>query len=149
VIQARVPAGATSGPITVVTAAGPATSAAPFTVTAGDLPPATTTTAAETTTSASTTTTTTTTTTATTASPGAPSIAGTTPRSAAPGATVYIVGSELGGATSVTFGGVAASFNVSSGTIAAVVPASAATGPVVVTTPSGTAQSPAPFTVTR
>jgi uncharacterized repeat protein (TIGR03803 family) len=56
------------------------------------------------------------------------------------GATVTILGTNLTGATSVTFNGVAASFTVaSSGTaLKATVPSGATTGPVQLVTPSGT-----------
>ncbi len=72
------------------------------------------------------------------------------------GAPVTITGTNLSGATAVTFNGVnAASFSVvNSTTISAVLPASATTGLIVVTTPSGTATSttftvnPVPATVT-
>ncbi len=59
------------------------------------------------------------------------------------GATVEILGQNLTGTSSVTFDGVpATSFSVVSDTyITAIVPAGATTGPVVVTTPSGTMTS--------
>ena len=53
-------------------------------------------------------------------------------------ATVTILGSNLAGATRVTFNGKAASFSVAGGTIDAVVPPDATTGRVAVTTPAGT-----------
>jgi len=64
------------------------------------------------------------------------------------GASITIIGTNLTGATAVTFNGInAASFSVpNSTTINAVFPASATTGPIVVTTPSGTATSTS-FTV--
>jgi uncharacterized repeat protein (TIGR03803 family) len=60
-----------------------------------------------------------------------------------PGRTVQILGQSLTGTTSLTFNGVpATSFNVVSDTfMTAVVPAGATTGPVVVTTPTGTLTS--------
>jgi uncharacterized repeat protein (TIGR03803 family) len=64
------------------------------------------------------------------------------------GATVTILGTSLTGATSVTFNGVAAVFNVtSSSEVTTTVPAGATTGTVRVTTPSGTLTSNAPFRV--
>ena len=65
------------------------------------------------------------------------------------GSSVTILGRNLGGATSVTFGGTAAvSFTVQSdGAIVATVPAGALTGHVVVTTPAGAAASISVFTV--
>jgi uncharacterized repeat protein (TIGR03803 family) len=67
------------------------------------------------------------------------------------GATVQILGNNLGGASLVTFNGEAASFEASStGTeISATVPIGATTGLVQVVTPSGTLTSNAVFTVKR
>jgi hypothetical protein len=112
-IRAIVPATATTGPISVSTPAGTATSAQPFRV-ASD-----------------------------------PAITGFTPSGGSPGTTVEIVGANLTGVTSVRFGTVpAASFQVRSAQeIAAVVPNGAATGKITVTTPGGTASSPANFVV--
>jgi uncharacterized repeat protein (TIGR03803 family) len=73
---------------------------------------------------------------------------GTIPTSAASGARVQILGSDLTGATSATFNGTSATFTVASPTlINATVPAGATTGPVQVTTPSGTLVSNAVFRV--
>jgi len=65
------------------------------------------------------------------------------------GSTVEILGTDLTGATSVTFNGTPATFTVStSGTwISATVPAGATSGSVQVTTPSGTLQSNVAFDV--
>ena len=64
------------------------------------------------------------------------------------GAVVKILGTDLTGATSVTFNGTAADFDVvSSSLIAATVPAGATTGTVQVVTPSGTLASNVPFRV--
>jgi uncharacterized repeat protein (TIGR03803 family) len=55
------------------------------------------------------------------------------------GASIIILGTNLTGATSVSFNGVAASFTVVSSTeIEATVPADATTGPITVVTPGGT-----------
>ena len=74
----------------------------------------------------------------------APSISGISPASGPAGATVTISGSNLGGATAVSFNGTAAaSFSATASSISAVVPAAATAGPISVTTPGGTASSPA------
>ena len=66
------------------------------------------------------------------------------------GAAIKILGTNLTGASSVTFGGIPAHFTVASPTvIATAVPAGAATGNVQVTTPSGTLVSNVPFRVMR
>jgi uncharacterized repeat protein (TIGR03803 family) len=63
----------------------------------------------------------------------------TLPTSGEVGATVIILGTDLTGATSVTFDGTAAAFTVvSSSEITTTVPSGAATGEVRVTTPQGT-----------
>ena len=72
----------------------------------------------------------------------------TLPTSGKVGATVRILGTNLTGATSVTFNGTAAVFTVISPTlISTIVPAGATTGTVQVTTPSGTLTSNVSFTV--
>jgi uncharacterized repeat protein (TIGR03803 family) len=65
------------------------------------------------------------------------------------GAAVMILGTDLTGATSVTFDGIAAAFTVvSSSEITTTVPSGAATGNVQVTTPQGTLISNVNFRVT-
>jgi uncharacterized repeat protein (TIGR03803 family) len=65
-----------------------------------------------------------------------------------PGHYARILGTDLTGATSVTFNGVEAAFTVASPTeIDAIVPAHATTGTVQVTTPTGTLASNVPFRV--
>jgi len=78
----------------------------------------------------------------------APTLSGVNPSHGAPGTTVTLTGTNLTGATAVSFHGQAAfSFAVSGDTqIAAVVPSAATTGAIQVTTPSGSASS-ASFTV--
>jgi len=72
-----------------------------------------------------------------------------TPTSGLPGSSVTITGTNLLGATKVTFGGAAAAFIVNSDTqITATVPATGKTGKIAVTTPGGVATSAASFTVT-
>jgi hypothetical protein len=70
------------------------------------------------------------------------------PMSAAEGATVTITGTDLTGATSVKFGGVAAMhFSVKSGTrVTAVVPKGAKKGTISVTTTGGSSMSMEKFT---
>jgi uncharacterized repeat protein (TIGR03803 family) len=64
------------------------------------------------------------------------------------GASVRILGTDLRGATSVTFNGTAATFKVvSSSEITTTVPAGATTGPVEVVTPAGTLASNVNFRV--
>ncbi|MEY2466597.1 MAG: large repetitive protein [Verrucomicrobiota bacterium] len=107
-ITSTVPAGATSGPITVTTTNGSMTSGQIF-----YLPPA---------------------------------ITSFTPTNSAPGTRVTITGSNFTNASSVTFNGVAASFNVTNNTtIGATVPNGVITGPISVTTPGGTATSSGNF----
>jgi hypothetical protein len=70
------------------------------------------------------------------------------PSSGQVGAAVAITGQNFTGATAVRFNGLTASFTVNSATqITATVPAGATSGPISVTTPGGTAQSAATFTV--
>lgn len=65
------------------------------------------------------------------------------------GAVVTIAGTNFIGTNSVTFNGTLASFTVNSSTqMRATVPSGATTGPISVTTPSGTATTLAVFTVT-
>jgi hypothetical protein len=114
-IGATVPAGATTGPISVTTPNGTEYSSAVFTVTA----------------------------------PPPPTINSLSPTSGPVGTSVDVHGTNLSGATSVTFNGTAdPSFVVnSSSDISAHVPAGATTGPISITTPAGTANSSTPFTV--
>jgi uncharacterized repeat protein (TIGR03803 family) len=72
----------------------------------------------------------------------------TLPTSGRVGAAVGILGTNLAGATSVTFNGTAARFKVvSSSEITTAVPADASTGEVQVVTPKGTLLSNVPFRV--
>jgi hypothetical protein len=72
----------------------------------------------------------------------------TQPASGNAGAAVRILGSDLTGATSVTFNGTAATFTVVSRyLITTTVPDRASTGKVQVVTPSGTLSSNGPFRV--
>lgn len=69
--------------------------------------------------------------------------------SGAVGASIVILGSDLTGASAVTFNGKAAAFTVSSSTeIKATVPSGATSGTVKVTTPSGVLKSNVAFQVT-
>jgi len=115
-ITATVPLGATTGPISVTTPGGTATSSTDFTVT---IPPP-------------------------------PTITSFSPTSGPVGTSVTITGTNFSGATSVKFfDNVSATFTVDSSTqITATVPLGATTGPISVTTPSGTATSSTDFTVT-
>ena len=112
-ITTTVPAGATSGRVTVTTAAGTATSGDVFTVTT------------------------------------LPSITGFTPGTGGVGTRVGIDGANLNGTTAVRFNGVnAPTFTVDSAIhLTATVPPGASTGPIGVTTPSGSTDSAASFTV--
>ena len=66
------------------------------------------------------------------------------------GSSVIILGTNLNGATSVTFNGTAAVFTVVSNTeISTTVPTGATTGPVVVTAPSGILKSNQQFRIAR
>jgi IPT/TIG domain-containing protein/laminin G domain protein len=78
-----------------------------------------------------------------------PTITGFSPTSGPAGTSVTISGTNLTGASSVTFNGIAASYAVNSSTqITATVPSSASTGPISVSTGNGTAMSSTSFTVT-
>jgi len=81
-------------------------------------------------------------------STGLAPFAETLPTSGKAGASVVILGTDLTGATSVTFNGTAATYNVVSATeITAEVPAGATTGTVEVVTPGGTLDSNVVFRV--
>ena len=81
--------------------------------------------------------------------PPSPTITGFSPGSGPVGTTVTITGSNLSGATSVTFNGVSASVTTNTATkIVATVPSTATTGRIKVKTPDGTATSSGSFTVT-
>ena len=84
------------------------------------------------------------------AGPAAPQLGAFLPTSGPAGTLVTITGSNLTGATAVTFNGLAAaSFSVVSATqITATVPAGATSGPIGVATPGGVTSSIARFTVT-
>jgi hypothetical protein len=86
----------------------------------------------------------------TTPPPPAPTNIAFTPGSGTPGTTVTITGQYFTGATSVKFNGASASFTVDNdGQITATVPSNAASGPITVTTASGTgSSSPSAFQVT-
>ena len=74
----------------------------------------------------------------------------TQPTSGKVGAAVKILGTNLTGATSVTFNGTAAVFKVvSASLITTTVPTGATTGKVKVTTPKGTLKSNVVFRVTK
>jgi IPT/TIG domain len=79
----------------------------------------------------------------------APTITSFSPPAGGVGASVTIAGQNLSSATSVTFAGTSATFTISNSgrRITAIVPAGAASGPIAITTSSGTAVSAAPFTV--
>ena len=72
----------------------------------------------------------------------------TLPHSGTVGEVIRILGTDLTGATSVSFNGTPAAFNVVSATeITATVPAGATTGKIRVTTPGGALFSGGPFLV--
>jgi hypothetical protein len=78
----------------------------------------------------------------------APTIASVLPTSGGIGAAVTITGTNLTGATRVTFNDTAANYTVDSATeLTAIVPAGATTGSIAVTKPGGTATSATSFTV--
>ena len=110
-IKATVPAGATTGPISVVTPAGTTHSSTPFKL--------------------------------------LPKITGFTPTGGVAGASVVITGTNFTGATAVKIGTIPApSFTVDLDTqITLLVPATAVSATLSVTTPDGTATSSSIFTV--
>src|SRR5271156_2468313 len=78
----------------------------------------------------------------------APSIIGYQPTSGNAGSSIVVSGSGFTGATTVTVGGVTASFVINSDTqITLTLPASAISGQIVVTPPIGSATSSAPMTI--
>jgi hypothetical protein len=78
----------------------------------------------------------------------APTITSFAPTSGPVGTSVVITGTNLTGATAVTFNNVTATFTVNSATqITATVPATATTGKIKVTTPGGSVTSTADFVV--
>jgi IPT/TIG domain len=80
--------------------------------------------------------------------PAVPTVSSFTPGSGAVGTVVTVTGTNFGGVTAVTFGGVAAAPTVVSSTQArATVPADAKTGKIGVTTPDGSGLSAAVFKV--
>ncbi|HEX8101080.1 MAG TPA: IPT/TIG domain-containing protein [Solirubrobacteraceae bacterium] len=110
-IDARVPAGAVTAPVSVTTPKGTGASAAPF--------------------------------------PVSPTVSSFTPATGPSGTRVTIAGANLAGATAVQFAGVRAGFTVVSPTqITATAPVNAPSGPITVTTPSGTGKSAASFALT-
>ena len=79
---------------------------------------------------------------------GLPPFVSTFPAIASAGLTIEILGTNLTGASSVSFNGVQAAFNVLSPTVmTATVPAGATSGMITVQTPSGTLQSNTVFRV--
>jgi hypothetical protein len=111
-IVATVPAGATTGPITVTNPAGVVTSASSFTV----IP--------------------------------VPTLTSFSPASGLAGSSVTLTGTNLSGATAVSFNGQPAVFMISSDTqIVASVPAGATSGPITVTGPGGSVTSATNFAV--
>lgn len=112
-LTAVVPSGATTGPLSVTTATGTATSATNFTV----LVP--------------------------------PIVTSFTPTNGRASTTVTVTGTNFTGVSAVTFNGIAATgFTVQNATtLTAIVPATATTGSLAVTTPDGTATSAGQFVV--
>ncbi|MBG8555322.1 IPT/TIG domain-containing protein [Hymenobacter guriensis] len=77
------------------------------------------------------------------------SVTSVNPASGSVGTNISIFGTGFVGSTAVYFNGVSANFSVESDEgITAQVPTGATTGPITITTPSGTATSPGNFTVT-
>lgn len=76
----------------------------------------------------------------------APVLTSFSPTNGLPGSSVQLNGANFLGATNVLFNGVPASFNTPADSqINATVPASATTGPIVVSTPGGSVTSTVPF----
>jgi hypothetical protein len=118
-ITAKVPTGASSGSITIVTPNGTVTSEGSFTVTTPSAP-----------------------------APPPPGVGGASPAGGAAGQPVSISGRFFTGATAVRFNETSAEFTVVSDTLITThVPDGATSGPITVVTPSGTAKGPS-FTVT-
>lgn len=83
------------------------------------------------------------------APPPTPTLTSVSPSSGSVGTAVTLTGTNLTGATAVTFNQVSATFTVASDTqITTTVPTGATSGYVSVTTPGGTVGSPTAFTVT-
>ncbi len=79
---------------------------------------------------------------------GLPPFVKMVPTAAYPGKTIFILGTDLTGATAVSFNGKAGAFTVVSATeITATVPKGSTTGTVEVTIPSGSLSSNIPFRV--
>jgi uncharacterized repeat protein (TIGR03803 family) len=79
---------------------------------------------------------------------GLPPFVKMVPTAAYPGTTIFILGTDLTGATAVSFNGKAALFTVVSPTeITAMVPKGSTTGAIEVNTPGGTLSSNIPFRV--
>jgi hypothetical protein len=140
-VYARIPSGATSGPITVAAADGTTpsssglgmvgTNGGNFTIFAPQFTPQTTHNTSV----------------ATTSPQAVPVIASFTPTSGAAGSKVTMVGKNFKGATGVKIGGATAKFVVASGTkIVATVPSGAKSGHLSVTTSAGTGTSKSTFT---
>jgi hypothetical protein len=78
-----------------------------------------------------------------------PALSGFSPTAGPVGTTVTLVGADLDTTTQLTFAGRVAAFTVASPSqVIATVPAGATSGPIMVTTPGGTATSQGSFTVT-
>jgi large repetitive protein len=124
-VFAIVPTDATTGPITVTTAAGSASSPTPFTV---NLCPYTTDTAAQV---------------------SVPVLNKFKPTSGRAGTLVAITGTSLTGTFKVTIGGIKAKFTKTGpNVIVATVPLKAKTGKIAVSNPAGTATTSATFKIT-
>src|SRR4029077_19223091 len=127
-VYARVPTGATSGPITVATAKGIAASTASFTVAPCAYTQAD----------------------ASSIQASLPTFIHFKPASGKPGTTVTITGTSFTGATAVTFGGTKAKFTgVSPTQITATVPKKAKSGKIFVVNGAGAGQSSGIFKVTK